>query len=222
MSTLPEKRDLPTTLLKVAGFSVVLGITIELLLILALFLFNKLNGGSPKPLLAETAQKVSWSFLVCTGISVGTAAQRARPAAMSLLGVLFAPLAFVVARATHKGASTALGTDFPPGSVPGVEVMALIKAIQYGTFGAILGFVSRRSWGDRLIVFVGVGLFAGVVFGGIVLWLAFRDVATPEPAKLVARGINEVLFPVGCAVVLWSATAIGKHAATKQTLAALD
>lgn len=212
----PAQRDLAGVLFKVAWMSVVLGIAIELLLILALFLFNKLNAGSAKPLLAETAQKVSWSFLVCTGISVGTAAQRARPAVMSALGLVFAPLAFVVARATHKGASTALGTDFPAGSVPGVETVALIKAIQYGTFGGILAWVSRRSWGERLPVFIGVGLLAGVVFGGLVLYLAFGHMEHPEPAKVVSRAINEVLFPVGCAIVLWSATAIGKSSAKGQ------
>lgn len=212
----PAQRDLAGVLFKVAWMSVVLGIAIELLIIAGMFFFNTLSQNSAKPIVAETAQKVSWSFLVCTGISVGTAAQRAKPGVMSALGTIFAPLAFVVARAIHKGASSALGIDFPVGPGPGIETIAIIKAIQYGTFGGILAWVSRRSWGERLPVFIGVGLLAGVVFGGLVLYLAFGQMEHPEPAKVFSRAINEVLFPVGCAIVLWSATAIGKASAKSQ------
>ena len=57
-----------------------------------------------------------------------------------------------------------------------------------------------------------VGLAIGVLFGGAIVGLAYST--APEPLAtpdLVSRGVNEILFPVGCALVLFSATAVGKR-----------
>jgi hypothetical protein len=42
-------------------------------------------------------------------------------------------------------------------------------------------------------------------------WTAPEALATQA---LVSRGVNEILFPVGCALVLFSATAVGKRVAS--------
>ena len=58
------------------------------------------------------------------------------------------------------------------------------------------------------------GLIVGIVFGGAIV--AFTYLNAPEPlaaADLVSRGVNEIVFPVGCSLVLFSATAVGKRVA---------
>ena len=54
-----------------------------------------------------------------------------------------------------------------------------------------------------------VGLAVGILFGGTILALTY--VSAPEPPSLTAlisRGIDEVVFPVGCSLVLFSAQAL--------------
>jgi hypothetical protein len=51
-----------------------------------------------------------------------------------------------------------------------------------------------------------------MLFGSTMVALAYWT--APEPLAtqaLVSRGVNEILFPVGCALVLFSATAVGKR-----------
>jgi hypothetical protein len=56
------------------------------------------------------------------------------------------------------------------------------------------------------------GLAVGVVFGGTILALTLGAAPCPVPtADLVSRGLNELLFPVGCALVLFSAGALGNR-----------
>ena len=130
---------------------------------------------------------------------------------MGVIGVLAAPLAFSISRSLHQGATKALeiagaGSDTTP-----VLALALLKAVEYGCLGAVIGWIGGRSWGG-LGAHVAVGLAIGVLFGGtivgLVYWTAPEPLATPD---LVSRGVNELLFPVGCALVLFSATAVGKR-----------
>ena len=61
---------------------------------------------------------------------------------------------------------------------------------------------------------VAVGLAAGIIFGGaIVAATYYTSPESPTTADLIVRGFNELLFPVGCALVLFSAQALGKRLA---------
>jgi hypothetical protein len=60
-----------------------------------------------------------------------------------------------------------------------------------------------------------VGLAVGLVFGGPILLLLLGSSPQPPAADLVSRGMDEVLFPVGCSLVLYSAGALGERVAAK-------
>jgi hypothetical protein len=81
--------NLGATLLRVAWLAILLGMAMEgILLLLSAGLGNLLGLG---PIVADLARNVSWSLLVCVGLSVGTAVQKARVPVMGFLGFLAAP-----------------------------------------------------------------------------------------------------------------------------------
>lgn len=187
----------------VAWMAILLGFAVEAIL---LGVAAGMAGGfaQPKPFVADLVQKVSWSFLVCVGIGIGTAAAKARPAVMGALGLLGAPVAFATAKALHKGAAAALGLAGAAGG-PSALLVAVLKAAQYGVFGFLLGRLSQRPGGSvSSYALTGTGI--GIVFGGILTAVIARAGATGS--GLVVRALNELLFPLGCALVLYVADAL--------------
>ncbi len=196
-------------ILKVAWLAIALGVGMELILVIASLCLR----GAPawKPVLADTAQKVSWSFFVCVGLALGTAAAKARAAVMGLAGLLAAPAAFHIARMLHKGTLQALDVAVPvaaAGGVPAVSVLVLIKVVEYAWLGTALGWLGKRSatGGGS----AGVGLATGLACAVLVTCLRVSGAAKPPVAALVSKGINELLFPMGCSLVLFAAEAAGR------------
>ena len=92
-------------------------------------------------------------------------------------------------------------------------VLALFKGIEYGCLGMALSWVGQRTWGERILAYVAVGLAAGVLFGSLTLALAYWGTPSPpSTADVVSRGVNEMLFPVGCSVALYAARVLEKRA----------
>lgn len=130
---------------------------------------------------------------------------------MGLAGLLAAPIGFTIARALHKSALAALvGTVGPAGGAPTPITMAVLKALEYAWLGTALGWLSKRAAGSG--AYAGIGLITGFIFAGLVIWLSFTGAAEPPVASLVSKGINELLFPVGCSLVLFAADAAGRKA----------
>ena len=205
--------DLGATLLRVAWLAIALGVAAEALLLLLGTGFGEALG--LKAAAADLIRNVSWSIFVCAGLAVGTAVVNARAPLMGFLGLLSAPLAFEASRVIHKGALEALAVSGGGGDDVSPLLIAVIKGLEYGCLGLGIGWVSQRRWGGAL-AHAGVGLLVGVVFGGAELALASGAIPQPPASDLLVEGVNEVLFPVGCAMVLFSATALGKKAVGPQ------
>ena len=200
----PDK--LRTTLLRASWMSILVGIAIEL----ALLALAAGSGSwtSWKPVVADLVQKVSWSTIVCVGLAIGTGAARSRAATMGGLGLLAAPLAFAAARSLHKGAASALSLSGPGGAFP--YGIALLKALEYACLGAALGRLSTRA--ARARAYVSVGLACALTFGTSIVVVMAAGAAKPlETSDVVARSVNELLFPVGCSLVLYAAGSLGKR-----------
>jgi hypothetical protein len=60
-----------------------------------------------------------------------------------------------------------------------------------------------------------VGLAVGSIFGGTVIALLAASGSEVSATSLVPRGVTEVLFPVGCSLVLFSAEALGTTMASE-------
>lgn len=199
-------------LLRVAWMAILLGFAMEaLLLLVATGFFGDVP--SLGPLLADLLKNVSWSVVVCSGLALGQTISRIKVAAMGVLGMLAAPLAFEVARVLHKGTLQALvATGETSGGSAEVSpvLLALVKGVEYGCLGLAVAWIGGRRWGG-LLAHVGVGLATGVLFGGVILAMTSAAIPQPSEAELIPLAVNEVLFPVGCSLVLFSAGALGQR-----------
>ena len=153
---------------------------------------------------------------MCAGLAVGTVVSELRAPLMGFLGLLAAPLAFTVARSLHQSAEQVLAVSgtASAGQVS-LVLIVLLKGIEYGCLGVTLGWIGRRPWGGAL-AHVAAGLAVGVVFGGAIVSLTYA--AAPEPlptAQVVSQAVNEVLFPVGCALILFVAAAVARWQASQ-------
>lgn len=202
--------NLPYKILRVAWLSILLGLFMEALILLLAAGFGNFPGIGW--VAADLAQQVSWSFLVCVALSLGSAAANLRPALMGFLGLLAAPLSFTIARSLHDGLRKALG-------VVGVTsigfstllLLVVLKGVEYGCLGAAIGWVGRHPRGG-LGAHVTVGLGVGILFGSLILAVTYwGTTSTLSTANLISRGVNEILFPVGCSLVLFSAQALGRE-----------
>jgi hypothetical protein len=189
--------------------AVLLGLAMEGVLLLVAAGFGLFSGIGPA--VADTVKQVSWSVLVCGGLALGTAVSKLRTQLMGLLGLVSGPVAFQVARALHQGTKEALEVAPTAAAATSLLVVAVLKGIEYGALGASVGWLSARPWGG-LKAHLGAGLLVGVTFGGAIVAVSYATFPVP-PGNLTSQTINEVLFPVGCAFVLFAATAIGERAA---------
>jgi hypothetical protein len=196
----------------VAWLAIALGIAMEgLLLLLGAGLGKSLGLGS---IVADLVKNVSWSVFVCCGLAVGTAVAKARVPVMGLLGLLAAPTAFEVSRALHKGTLEAMATTGGGGEALSPVLVGIIKGVEYGCLGLAIAWVGQRPWGGAA-AHVAVGLLVGLVFGGTIVALTMGSTPPPPPADVLPVGVNEVLFPIGCSLVLFSAGALGERMATR-------
>ncbi len=190
-------------LLQIASMAVLLGLAMEVLVLL----IGLLGGATPSGagVAADAVQKVSWSFIVCVGLALGSLVAKAPVAGMSFAGLVAAPIAFTIARALHKGVSQALALGGASAPLPVMALMVL-KAVEYGCLGLLLSYVGTRRRSGAA-AHVGIGLAVGAVFGGAALFLM---PAAPLAVQM-ARGANEIVFPVGCSLVLFAARALQPH-----------
>jgi len=203
--------NLGVKLLRVAWLAIGLGMAMEGTLLLLSAGFGDLLG--LRSIVADLARNVSWALLVCVGLSVGTAVQKARVPVTGLLGLLAAPAAFEVSRVVHKGTLQALAISASAGDDLSPFLVALMKGLEYGCLGLALGWVSQRPWGGAA-AHMAVGFVVGSIFGGTIVALLATSSPEVSAASLVPRGVTEVLFPVGCSLVLFSAEALGTSMAS--------
>jgi hypothetical protein len=209
---LPVSAGSKAMLLRVAWLAILLGLLLQLVLLLAaagLGIFAGL-----RPLVAETARNLGWSVLVCTGVAVGRVAAKGRPPLMGIAGLLAAPLALTIANTIQKGIAAALNLPETTGTAS-LWVLVL-KAAEYGCLAAALGWIGRRAWAGAL-AYGAAGLLAGLIFGGAALVVVAQSAPTPLPtAALMVKGVNELVFPVGCALVIFAAEVLGKRVSARR------
>jgi hypothetical protein len=198
-------------LLAVVWMSIALGFSLQVVILVA-----KLAAGAPWPgskWLPDLLNGVSWAVFVCSGVVLGTLASKARAASMGLLGLISAPLAFSLAKGAQRGLQSVMGAPVDR-ITPALYALCAVKAVEYACLGAVVAWLLARP-AARGLHFVLAGLAAGVVFGGMNIWITI-EVIKAKPPAVVGAMINELLFPIGCALVIYVATVAGRHVAALQ------
>lgn len=207
----PRAERIGPKLARVAWLAILLGLAMEALLLLTAAGFGALKGVGPA--VADSVKQVSWAVIVCGGLALGTAVSKLRAPVMGLLGLVSAPAAFNVARSLHEGTAAAL--DVPSAAAGGASVLlvAILKGVEYGCLGALIGWIGLRPWGG-LSAHAGAGLLVGVIFGSAIVVMTQLGAPSPAPTPaVVSQALNEIAFPIGCAVILFTAGALGERTA---------
>ncbi len=196
-------------LLHASWLAILLGLLMQVLGLFAVVAV----GGSPQvhAVAAAVVGGISWSVMVCAGLAIGMLVAESRPVPGGIAGLIAAPLAFTAARIVQQSVGEVLDLSAGASTGPPVLLLTSLKAAEYACLGLALGWVGKQRWGGAA-AHAGVGLAAGLVFGGIILWFVVRATQPPlSTAALLSRGVNEVLFPVGCALVIFATTYIDRH-----------
>jgi hypothetical protein len=194
----------------IAVLSVALGLFVQLLILAA-----KLAAGRGFPgmvLVADITQGVTWSLLVCTGVAIATAMLRLRAAFSGLLSAIVAPLSLALAKALQRLVAGALDLVEQPAALS-LATVSVARAVEYGVLGFLLGTLVQRQE-QRFSRFAGAGAVVGIVLGGAVVglsvWIA-AGAGTPLSAAAIATGVvNEMVFPIGCGIVVYAGLLAGK------------
>ena len=196
----------------IALLSVAVGFVIQ-----GLILAAKLWGGADNAtagFAASLAQGVTWSVLVCVGVGIVTSVSKARPLLAGLLALLVAPLALALAKASQKVVAGLISAAEQEAALS-LGMASSLKAVEYGVLGWLLAKLVQRSE-TRAGAYLGTGAGVGIVFGGAIAWFAHQAALTkgmaPGGAQVAAGLINEVVFPVGCAMVIYAGQLVGRSA----------
>jgi hypothetical protein len=203
-------------LIKAAWLSVLAGLAMQLLTLAAALS----AGGQPSLVSAVLGalSKLSWSTIVCLGVVVGLSVPRARYAGAALWGFSGAQLGFHGARALQHALGFALGQSANAQPATLLIGGSVIKGLQYAALALALLWLKRSAdTGARNYALIGLG--HGLVFGSALLTLHVRVTQQSAPALLIPMIVNEAVFPVLCALVVY-ATTRAQSAATKHLASA--
>jgi hypothetical protein len=76
--------------------------------------------------------------------------------------------------------------------------------------GIAVGWLAERAWAGAA-AYAAAGLVAGLIFGGTIVSLRVAASGALPAVAIVTQAFNEILFPVGCALVLFAAGAVAKR-----------
>ncbi|WP_309084464.1 hypothetical protein [Chelativorans sp.] len=181
----------------------------------ALILTAKLLGGAAFPgvlLLVDLAQGVTWAFLVCLGVGIGTSILKARALLAGIIAALFAPISLAIAKSSQKVMATVLGAADQPALLP-LATISVLRAIEYGILGWLLAKLTQKDV-TKPMPYLGAGTAIGATFGLAISWLTYQAAVangvSPGPPQIAATLLNEVVFPIGCAFLIYVGQSVGR------------
>lgn len=209
-ATLHSQQIIRTTALS-AVLAIALGVFMQ-----AAIISVKLLGGANIPGVAMAAglvQSVTWSTVICVGVSIATSVSKGRKALAGLLGACFAPLGVATAKAMHKGTLELLSAVDQPAVLP-LLMVGTVRALEYGLLAWILTSFAERDM-RRPLPYLATGLSIGIVGGSVQTFLACQThlangvpLAMPQIAGTL---VSEVGSPLGCAFVILVSQILPQH-----------
>lgn len=198
----------------IALLAILLGFVMQ-----GLILGTKLATGAPFPgmrLIVDLAQGVTWSFLVCAGVGIGTTVAKGRAAIAGLISALFAPVAIAAAKSSQKVMAGLIGAADQP-AVLSLATISVLRAIQYGILGWLLATLVQKGR-QTALPYLASGAGVGIIFGGTIAGLTYQATVAagvqPGLPQIAASIVNEVIFPIGCATVIFVGQVVSRNLKT--------
>jgi hypothetical protein len=195
----------------IAWLAILLGLVMEGLILAGRASVG--NNPTPAQVLVDLTQGITWSLLVCAGVALGTTLARARAAFGGLIGLISALLAMGLAKGSQRVVATALGVADKP-FIMSLMTLGVLRALEYGLLGWALAWLADKPY-SRAWHFALVGAVAGIVFGGSITWLTIGIAAAGDmimaPPQIIATALNEMVFPIGCALVVYIAIGVRRQ-----------
>ncbi len=212
----PAARDtkLFRTIFTTAWMAIVLGLVVQLSVFAA-----KVGAGAKVPelqLVVDVASGIAWSVVVCGGVAIGTVASKSAPAMMGALGLVCAPLAFAAAKGTQRGVAWMLGQPMEQIGQLAYQIGGA-KTLEYAALGFVLGTVIRTPR-STLPMHALIGAGFGVLFAGVIMWLNQASGAPMPTPKIAAIAANELLFPMGCSLVIYWVAKLSDTASARERI----
>jgi hypothetical protein len=180
--------------MRTAGLAALLGLLMEALLVL---------GGDTSATLSSLLDNGLWPFLVCMAVAIGQAVAGGWPARAGGFALVTTPLAFLAAKVFQKAMSVLLEGASPGSLVTGPLLEeALLRAVEYAVLAAALAWLVRQPWAGAL-VHLALGAIVGVIFGLIIAFFL-------TPDSLVGWVVEELVFPTGCALIVFTSETLTK------------
>jgi hypothetical protein len=188
--------------IRVVLFSLALAVVLE---VLQIGLAAATGAGyRPSEIARDTVLKIPWSIVVCVGLWIAITLTPRRPRTIALVGLIAAPIASLLARSSAEIAH-AYAAAAEPAANPSPFLIAGLRGAEYACLGLVVIWLGRRAR-SAPPHYVIAGLVLGLAFGAPLLILAARFVAQPMTSATVAAWlVNELLFPAGCALILFVA-----------------
>jgi hypothetical protein len=181
-----------------------------------LILATKLASGGPFPgvlFLGHLAQGVTWPFFVCSRVGIGISPSKARAVMAGLISMIFAPIAVAAAKSSQKVMTGLIGAADQP-AVLSLATISVLRAIQYGILGWLLATLARKGV-ERPLPYFAAGSAVVVFLGGAIAALTYHTAVTngltPGLPKIASSIVNEVLAPIGCAMVIYFGLVVGRN-----------
>jgi hypothetical protein len=182
----------------------------------ALILAGKLAGGASWPgiaLFADLAQGVTWSALVCAGVGIGTSLGKQRMVLAGIFSAICAPIAIALAKAAQRVMASLIEVAVNP-AILSLATIGALRAVQYGILGWLLAWLVQKGE-TRPLPYVGSGAAVGVTIGGTIMFISARIASQSglvfAAPQMVASIVNEILFPIGCAAVIYVGQFVGRN-----------
>ena len=119
-----------------------------------------------------------------------------------------------IAKGSQKFMVSALGAAEKPVHPVADDARRHARPIEYGILGWMLAWLVAKQE-SRATRFLLAGAAVGLVFGGGTTLLtiqaaAAKGIALAAP-QIIATAVNEVVFPMGCALVVYIALHVGRQ-----------
>ncbi|WP_295117934.1 hypothetical protein [uncultured Chitinophaga sp.] len=195
----------PKRLLRITIWVIVLGMIAETAFFLILQSSDRII---PKAMyVADFANKITWTYIVCVAISMAKSLTKDNVPATGLAGLLSIPPGLYFAGVVQKAVTEAMGMDASQTGIV-LFIPLVIKTIEYGLLAIVLASMAKKV--RPVGAFIRIGLLFGVLAAVAQSWYKIATDPDITFMAIIILVVNELIIPAGCAAIIYTSDVIVK------------